>query len=458
MKSGKVIIIKGSRSDREFCKKLGDFLEDNEIEVIYRTASAHRTPSYLQKIIGEYSDTDIIAFITVAGLSDALSGATSANTEKLVIAYPPDLIKYGKAKIFSSTKLPRGLKVFLARSLKEVLQILNQKSLKKIYDEKEINERKIKVLETFFTDNEDLCIKTPLGLPLYLKGKVRDVYELEDKLLINSSDRISAFDVNSITEIEGKGMSLNLLSMWWFKQTNKIFPNHFMDIPDITMMLVKKARRVDIEWVIRGYLYGSLYREYEKGKREFFGHKLPNGLQLAEKLPEVLLTPTTKADAGHDMPITKEESIDTGLVTKEEWKIFEEATFKLYEYYTDVANQKGFIIPDFKLEFGRSNGSLIQIDESPNHDSARIWIKKYYQIGKRQEAWCADKEFYRQFLLDTGIDPKNPPNPLPKIPRQCIEEIQKRLGAYEVFTGTKSIDSLQLKNLEDVEKELGIKC
>ena len=98
MRGGKVILIKGSRSDREFCKELGDFLEDNEIDVIYRTASAHRTPSYLQKIIDEYSGIDTIAFITVAGLSDALSGATSANTEKLVIAYPPDLVKYGKAK------------------------------------------------------------------------------------------------------------------------------------------------------------------------------------------------------------------------------------------------------------------------------------------------------------------------------------------------------------------------
>jgi len=458
MKGSKVILIKGSRSDRKFCKELGDFLEDNEIDVIYRTASAHRTPSYLQKIINEYSGIDTIAFITVAGLSDALSGATSANTEKLVIAYPPDLIKYGKAKIFSSTKLPRGLKVNLAGSLQEVLQILNEKSRKKIYDEKEINERKIKVVETFFTDNEDLSIKTPLGLPLYLKGKVREVYDLEDKLLINSSDRISAFDVNSITEIEGKGMSLNLLSVWWFKQTNRIFPNHFIDAPDVTMMLVKKARRVDIEWVIRGYLYGSLYREYKKGKREFYGHKLPNGLQLAEELPEILLTPTTKADAGHDMPITKEETIDIGLVTKEEWKILEEATFKLYEHYTNVANQKGFIIPDFKLEFGRDNGNLIHIDESPNHDSARIWIKKYYQIGKRQEAWCADKEFYRQFLLDSEIDPKDPPSPLPEIPQQCIEEIQKRLSAYEVFTGSKNIDSLKFKNLEHIEKELGIKC
>ena len=458
MKGGKVVIIKGSRSDREFCKELGDFLEDNEIDVTYRTASAHRTPSYLQKIITEYNGIDIIAFITVAGLSDALSGATSANTEKLVIAYPPDLIKYGNAKIFSSTKLPKGLKVNLARSSEEVLQILTESSKKRIYNKKEINERKMKVVETYFTDNEDLSIKAPLGLPLYLKGKVREVYDLENKLLINSSDRISAFDVNSVTEIEGKGMSLNLLSVWWFNQTNKIFPNHFIDAPDITMMLVKKARRIDIEWIIRGFLYGSMYREYKKGKREFYGHKLPNGLQLAEELPEVLFTPTTKSEVGHDMPITKEESIKIGLVTKEEWETLEEATFKLYEYYTKVANQKGFIIPDFKLEFGRNNGNLIHIDESPNHDSARIWIKKYYQIGKRQEAWCADKEFYRQFLLDSKIDPKNPPNPLPEIPPRCIEEIQKRLSAYEVFTGSKNIDSLQLKNLEDVEKELGISC
>jgi len=129
----------------------------------------------------------------------------------------------------------------------------------------------------------------------------------------------------------------------------------------------------------------------------------------------------------------------------------------LYDFYSKMADQKGLIIPDFKLEFGRDDGDLIQIDESPNHDSARIWIKKYHQVGKRQEAWCLDKEFYRQFLIDSGIDPKKQLDLLPEIPKPCVVEIQKRLGAYEVFTKNKSIDSFQLRSLEDIEKDLGIK-
>jgi phosphoribosylaminoimidazole-succinocarboxamide synthase len=294
------------------------------------------------------------------------------------------------------------------------------------------------------------------NLTSFKKGKVRDLYDLGDKLLIVSSNRISAFDVNSVTEISGKGRSLNALSAWWFRKTETIFPNHFLDVPEASRMLVKKAERIDVEWVMRGYLYGSMHREYAKGERELYGYTLPTGLSLAEKLPEVMLTPTTKADVGHDMPLTRKQAIDAGLLTQNEWKSLEEASFKLYDFYARIASERGIIIPDFKLEFGRYDKGLIQIDEAPTHDSARFWVKQHYQVGKRQEAWCLDKEFYRQFLIDSGIDPSNPPNPLPEIPRPCVIEIQKRLATSEVFAGNKNIDSLQLRSLEDVEKELAI--
>jgi phosphoribosylaminoimidazole-succinocarboxamide synthase len=307
------------------------------------------------------------------------------------------------------------------------------------------------------TDNQDRGIETSLGLPLFKKGKTRDVYYVRDNLLINSSDRISAFDVNSFTEIEGKGASLNLLSAWWFRESGKVFPNHYISTPDLTMMLIKKAKRVDIEWVLRNYLYGSLYREYEKGERNLYGYRLPDGLRLAEELPEVMLTPTTKADVGHDTPITKRKAIETELITGEDWNILEEACYKLYEFYSHRAEKKGLIIPDFKIEFGRWEGNMIQIDEAPNHDSARIWIKKHYRVGERQEGWCADKEFYRQFLIDSGIKPNNPPNPLPEIPVEVIREIQKRLKIYEVFVKDESLDSFLLRNLESVESELKVK-
>lgn len=453
-----VVILKGSRSDREFCSVLESYLESEGLTVIQRTASAHRTPFLVHDIIHEYSaSSEVVCFITVAGASDALSGAVAANTDKLVIAYPPDLEKYGEAKVFSSTKLPRGINVHLAHNPHEVLEIIKEQSSKPTYNADELAQRRMKVVETYFTDNQDRGIETPLGLPLFKKGKTRDVYNVGDKLLINSSDRISAFDVNSATEIEGKGASLNLLSAWWFKESGRVFPNHFIGVPDITMMLAKKAERIDIEWVLRNYLYGSLYREYERGERNLYGYRLPGDLKLAEKLPEVMLTPTTKADVGHDVPITKYQAIEAELVTREDWRILEEACYKLYEFYSNRAEKKGLIIPDFKIEFGRWEGNLIQIDEAPNHDSARIWIKKYYKVGERQEGWCADKEFYRQFLIDSGVKPSDPPDPLPEIPAEVAKEIQKRLKVYEVFVKDESLDSFLLRNLESVESELRVK-
>jgi phosphoribosylaminoimidazole-succinocarboxamide synthase len=457
MTNEKIVIIKGSRSDRAFCDNLGRYLNANGIEVIHRTASAHRTPLLVQAILEECDGPKIRCFVTVAGASDALSGAVAANTDKLVIAYPPDLAKYGDAKVFSTTKLPQGIRVQLAKSPEDVLQIMRRTSLGPAYSRGELDQRRMKVVETYFTDNQDRGIDTPIGLPLFWRGKVRDVYDLGDRLLINSSDRISAFDVNSITRIEGKGVSLNLLSAWWFKESSGIFPNHLLDTPDVSMALVKKAKRIDIEWVVRGYLYGSMLREYARGERTLYGNRLPNGLQLAEKLPEVMLTPTTKADSGHDMPITKEEAINRGVLKPHQWNELEEAVFKLYSFYTGKAGQKGFIIPDFKLEFGFHDGDMIQIDEAPDHDSARLWIEKHYVVGERQEGWCADKEFYRQFLLDSGMNPAFPPNPLPEIPSLVVNEIQKRLAIYEVFSGGKSIEDFRLRNLEDVETELGLR-
>ena len=451
-----IVMIKGSRSDRSFCNDTGKYLQNNGIRVIHRTGSAHRTSKHVLSIVSEYNNSDIIGYVPVAGLSDGLSGVVAANTEKSVFPYPPDLAKYGEAKIFSSTKLPKGIKVSLASSPEELLQLI-QNASQPIYSPTELADRKMKIAETYFTDNEDRGIKTPLGLPLLDKGKTREVYDLGLELLINASDRISAFDKICEKEIEGKGVSLTQESAFWFPKTRHIIQNHYVDMPDVSMIRVTKAKPILIEWVLRGYMYGSMWRQYEKGKRDLYGYKLQNGLRLAEKLPEVMLTPTTKAKVGHDEPITKDGAIDLKLVTADEWRVLEETSFKLYEFYNTEAQQRGLIIPDFKLEFGRVDGSLIQIDEAPNHDSARKWIKKMYEIGKRQEGWCADKEFARQWWIDSGIDPDNPPEILPAPPEPIVEQIQMRLEMHEVFTKDRSIDSFKLRSLEDVEMELGIK-
>jgi phosphoribosylaminoimidazole-succinocarboxamide synthase len=457
----KVVILMGSKSDENYVKKIVAELKHYDVEIEQRIASAHRTGKHLQRILDiiyEQSREDTV-LITVAGLSDNLSGPVAGRLMLPTIACPPDAEKYGEMKKFSSTATPEGIKVDYAPTPKMAAELAMEKfSTYNFSQIRELREKAYtKELQTLMEDAKLQGVECPLPMTLWKKGKVRDIYYLGEKLLINSSNRISAFDVNSVTEIEGKGEALNSLSTWWFKRTKSIFPNHFVSTVDTTMMLVKRAERIDIEWVARDYLYGSIYREYEKGRREFWGVKLPNGLQLAEELPQTLLTPTTKSEVGHDIEITKQQAIENKLVTPEEWSICEENTLKLYEFYRNVANQRGLIIPDFKIEMGRYKGEIIQIDEAPTHDSARIWIKKYHEVGKRQENWCLDKEFYRQFLIDSGIDPKKPPNPLPEIPPLMVEEIQKRvIGSYKVFAKNVGLDSLDLKSLEEVEEKLGM--
>jgi phosphoribosylaminoimidazole-succinocarboxamide synthase len=284
------------------------------------------------------------------------------------------------------------------------------------------------------------------------RGKVRDVYDLEDNLLIVTTDRVSAFDVVYTTLIPHKGASLNSLSEFWFTNSKEIFPNHFLKSFDDRSMIVKKADRIDVEFVCRAYLYGSAWRSYDRGLRKISGVSLPDGLVMAEELPETIITPTTKSETGHDVEITQTEAVDSGLITTEEWKIVEEATYKLFEFYKSIAGKHGFIIPDFKLEYGRIDGNLIQIDEPPTHDSARFWAESFYEKGSSQESTCLDKEFLRESLRRMGYFGDGPP---PIIPTPVVREVSKRcVASYEVLTGKKKLSDFDLKTVEDVMEEL----
>ena len=298
----------------------------------------------------------------------------------------------------------------------------------------------------------EVVLKTNLPYQLYKRGKVRDVYDLGDTLLLASSDRIAAFDVNLPTGIPNKGKALNKLSVYWFERTKNIFSNHFIEQIDDRTMKVLKSERIDIEWIVRGYLYGSAWRIYKKGGRSISGVKLPNGLELAEELPETILTPTTKSEGGHDLEITKNQAINDKLVTSEEWSELEEATFKLFDFYKREAGSRGIIIPDFKLEYGRLKGSLIQIDEPPTHDSSRFWAEKYYKVGEQQEGHALDKEFLREYLRRIGFLGEGDPPILPKL---VVEEISKRcVGAFKVLTGIRKIDDLKLRTVDELISEL----
>jgi len=273
-------------------------------------------------------------------------------------------------------------------------------------------------------------LETELSLPLYKRGKVRDIYESDDKLLIVSTDRISAFDVVLPNAIPNKGEALNRLSVFWFQQTRDIIPNHIMDVVDPRTVLVRKTKPIKIEFVVRGFLYGSAWRSYEKGD-EVCGIKLPSGLRKAERLPEPIFTPTTKAEVGHDIEMTKKAVIER--IGKDASEEIEEACLKLYERGCSRAEKNGIIIADTKLEFGLFGKDLTLIDELLTSDSSRFWPSDKYEVGKNQISF--DKQGVRDYLESTGWN-KQPP--APSLPEQIIIETStKYIEAYERLTERK---------------------
>jgi len=277
-------------------------------------------------------------------------------------------------------------------------------------------------------DVDDVILQTDLSYPLLKRGKVRDLYEMDGNLLIVSTDRISAFDVVLPNGIPHKGEALNLLSAYWFNETKHIFPNHLLKVVNSRAVLVKKADPIKIEFVVRGYLYGSAWEKYRKGK-EICGIRLPTGLRKAEKLPEPILTPTTKAEVGHDVEMTREEMAE--MIGRDLAEEIEEVSLKIYKSAAEKAESKGIIIADTKFEFGISNGEVLLIDELLTPDSSRFWPKDRYEIGKSQPSF--DKQYVRDYLLSIKWN-KQPP--APSLPKHIIIGTSRRyIEAYERLTG-----------------------
>jgi len=273
-------------------------------------------------------------------------------------------------------------------------------------------------------------LETNLPFPIFKKGKVRDVYDLGDKLLIVSTDRISAFDVVLPNAIPFKGEALNRLSLYWFNKTKNIIPNHILDVVDQRTVLVKKTELIKIEFVVRGYLYGSAWESYQKD-RTICGIKLPKGLKKAEKLPEPILTPTTKVEVGHDIQMTKKDMVK--LLGKNVAEEIEKVCIKLYEQSSVKAEANGIIIADTKFEFGFYKGKLMLIDEILTSDSSRFWPKDKYIIDKDQPSF--DKQGVRDYLESVGWN-KQPPAPI--LPDYVVLETSKKyIEAYERLTGKK---------------------
>ncbi|MBI4972567.1 MAG: phosphoribosylaminoimidazolesuccinocarboxamide synthase [Candidatus Omnitrophica bacterium] len=294
----------------------------------------------------------------------------------------------------------------------------------------------------------DVLLKTDFrDLKLFKRGKVRDVYDLEDKLLIVSTDRISCFDVILPCGIPHKGEVLTKLSCFWFNFIKDIIPTHFLsaEINDYPKelekyrkelagrsMLVKKSKPINIECVVRGYLSGSGWKEYQE-KQTLCGIKLPRGLVESAELPEVLFTPSTKEDTGHDINITQE--FVQQRVGKQTADKLKEASIAIYKKASSYARGKGIIIADTKFEFGFLEDKIILIDEVLTPDSSRFWPASVYQPGGPTPSF--DKQFVRDYLETLNWD-KNPP--APRLPQEIIERTtEKYLEAFRRLTGNENL-------------------
>ena len=281
------------------------------------------------------------------------------------------------------------------------------------------------------------------GLKLFRRGKVRDVYDLEDKLLIVSTDRISCFDVVLACGIPRKGDVLTALSLFWFDFVKDIIPNHLITSDTAKYpkeldkyksalagrsMLAVKAKPLPVECVVRGYLSGSGWKEYQK-TQSVCGIKLPSGMKESEKLPQPIFTPSTKAEVGHDMNV--DQKYVENLIGKDTADKLRDLSAAIYNKASAYALSRGIIIADTKFEFGIHNDRVILIDEALTPDSSRFWPLDGYVAGRGQASF--DKQFVRDYLESLGWD-KNPP--VPQLPSEIIEDTSlKYLEAYKRLTG-----------------------
>lgn len=260
------------------------------------------------------------------------------------------------------------------------------------------------------------------------QGKTRDYYIVGDKRILISTDRISAFD-SILGHIPHKGQVLTELAAFWFEKTKDIIPNHVLAVPDPNVMIVKNATIVPIEMVVRGYITGvtgtSIWGSYEKGERVIYGVSFPNGLKKNQKLPTPVLTPTTKADSGHDERLTREEIIKRKIVDKKIYEQMEQVTLALFERGTKICKKAGIILVDTKYEFGLLNGKLILIDEIHTPDSSRFWIQKTYKdrFKKGLEPENFDKEFLRLWYKKRGYTGEGKP---PKMTDDFVQKVSTR--------------------------------
>ena len=271
-------------------------------------------------------------------------------------------------------------------------------------------------------------------------GKVRDVYNINDELMVMvATDRISAFDVILPKGIPFKGQVLNQIAATFLDATSDIVPNWKLATPDPMVTVGLKCEGFRVEMIIRGYLTGSAWREYQNGCRELCGVKLPEGMKENQKFPTPIIPPTTKADAGHDENISKEEIIAQGLVSKEDYELMEKYTYALFARGTEMAAEKGLILVDTKYEFGKKDGKVYLIDEIHTPDSSRYFYADGYQekFEKGEPQKQLSKEFVRQWLIDHNFMGKEGQQ-VPEMTDEYVNSVSDRyIELYEHIVGQK---------------------
>lgn len=288
-------------------------------------------------------------------------------------------------------------------------------------------------------------------------GKVRDVYNINDKYLaMVVTDRISAFDVILPKGIPYKGQVLNQIAAKFLDATRDIVPNWKVATPDPMVTVGKKCEPLKVEVIIRGYITGSAWREYKAGAREICGVKLPEGLRENEKFAEPIITPTTKADEGHDMNISREEIIRQGLVSKEDWEKIEGYTRQLFARGTEIAAKRGLILVDTKYEFGKLGDEIILIDEIHTPDSSRYFYAEGYEerFEKGEAQRQLSKEFVRQWLIDNNFMGQKD-QVVPEMTDEKVKEISDRyIELYEHITGETFVKDQNADPASRIERNL----
>ena len=288
------------------------------------------------------------------------------------------------------------------------------------------------------------------------EGKVRDVYHLEDKIVMVVTDRVSCFDVILPKPIPFKGQILNQIAKKFLKITKDIVPNWVESVPDPNVTIGKKCNPFEVEMVIRGYLSGHAWREYKLGKRELCGVELPNGMKENDKFPSPIITPSSKAQVGHDIDLSKDEIIQSNLINKSDYKKIEEFTYTLFEKGTEYAKSRGLLLVDTKYEFGLYNGKVLLIDEIHTPDSSRYFYEESYEKlqDKGEKQRQLSKEFLREWLIENGFQGKEGEE-VPEMNDEIVNSVSERyIELYENLIGEKFEKRNTIDILNQIEENV----